>query len=130
MLAQRDDKIVVVSRRAVVVDDLERLTPAITAKGDAISDYKTFIAPIAAQELPTVSEAQAIQDQRNGYDPEFEALMRGLYANLEAFAHTLLTPFRTVGVAARIRPVRFCLECATYDCIGLPRTARNGFDSR
>jgi hypothetical protein len=80
VLAQRDDKIVVVSRRSVVVDDLERLTPAITAKGDDISDYKKFIAPIAVQELPSVSDAQAIQDRRNGNDPEFEALMRGLYA--------------------------------------------------
>jgi hypothetical protein len=80
VLAQRDDKIVVVSRRAVIVDDLERLTPAITAKGDDISDYKKFIAPIAAQELPSVSAAQAVQDRQSGYDPEFEALMRGLYA--------------------------------------------------
>src|SRR5579863_4584814 len=50
--------------------------------------------------------------------------------SLHHFAHTLLTPFESVGVAARIRPARFCLECATYDCIGLARTARSGFDSR
>ena len=31
---------------------------------------------------------------------------------------------------ARIRPVHFCVECVTYDCIELPRTARNGLDSR
>ncbi len=78
VLAKQDDKILVVTKDCIV-DDLSRLTPAIAGDRD-ISDYKKFIAPIAAQELPGVSYAQEIQDQRNDRDPELAHLLRALEA--------------------------------------------------
>jgi hypothetical protein len=63
-----------------VVDDLRRLTPAIAVRGENISDYGKFIAPIDVEKLPTVQEAQAIQDQRKGLDPELGVLLRNLDA--------------------------------------------------
>jgi len=79
LLANRDGKIAVVTPEGVV-DDLRRLTPAIAVKGEDISDYGHFIAPIDVQKLPTVQEAQAIQDQRKGLDPELRVLLRNLDA--------------------------------------------------
>ena len=76
VLAKQDDKILVVTKDCVV-DDLHRLTPAIAGNRD-ISDYQKFIAPIAAQELPSVTDAQAIQDTREGRDPELAPLLREL----------------------------------------------------
>jgi len=76
VLAKQDDKILVVTKDCVV-DDLHRLTPAIAGNLD-ISDYQKFIAPIAAQELPSVTAAQAIQDTRQGRDPELAPLLREL----------------------------------------------------
>ena len=76
VLAKQDDKILVVSKDCVV-DDLHRLTPAIAGNRN-ISDYAKFIAPIAAQELPSLHDAQAIQDQRQGRDPELAPLLREL----------------------------------------------------
>ena len=79
VLARRDDKILVVTPDCVV-DDLHRLTPALSDAAGDISDYKAFTAPIAAQTLPSVHEAQAIQDERNGRDPELAPLLRELSA--------------------------------------------------
>jgi len=76
VLARQDDKILVVTQDCAV-DDLHRLTPAIAGNRD-ISDYQKFIAPIAAQELPSVTDAQAIQDTREGRDPELAPLLRDL----------------------------------------------------
>jgi len=76
VLAKQDDKILVVTKDCVV-DDLHRLTPAIAGNRD-ISDYRKFIAPIAAQELPSVTDAQAIQDTRQGRDAELAPLLREL----------------------------------------------------
>lgn len=78
VLAKQDDKILVVTKDCVV-DDLHRLTPAIAGNRN-ISDYQKFIAPIAAQKLPSVRDAQAIQDRRQGRDPELAALLRELDA--------------------------------------------------
>jgi hypothetical protein len=78
VLAKQDDKILVVTKDCVV-DDLHRLTPAIAGNKD-ISDYGKFIAPIAAQQLPSMRDAQAIQDQRQGRDPELAPLLRELDA--------------------------------------------------
>jgi hypothetical protein len=77
-LARQDAKILVVTNDCVV-DELQRLTPAIAGNRN-ISDYQKFIAPIAAQELPSVHDAQAMQDQRQGRDPELAPLLRELDA--------------------------------------------------
>jgi hypothetical protein len=78
MLARQDDKILVVTKDCVV-DDLHRLTPAIAGNRN-ISDYQKLIAPLAAQELASVTDAQAIQDKREGRDPELAPLLRELAA--------------------------------------------------
>lgn len=46
------------------------------------------------------------------------------------FAHTLLTPFGSVGVSGWKSQAWVYLESTTYEWFGLVRTARNGFDSR
>jgi hypothetical protein len=79
VLANRDGQIAVVTPECVV-DDLRRLTPAFTDHGEDISDYGRFMAPIDVEKLPTVQEAQAIQDQRKGLDPELRVLLRNLDA--------------------------------------------------
>jgi hypothetical protein len=54
----------------------------------------------------------------------------GKSTRYQRHAHTLLTPFESVGVQARKRPALFDLESTTYGWFGVPRGDRNGFDSR
>jgi hypothetical protein len=49
---------------------------------------------------------------------------------MAGFDHTLITRRASVGGIAQKRTTRVYLESATYDWFGLPRTGRNGFDSR
>jgi hypothetical protein len=44
--------------------------------------------------------------------------------------HTLITPHGSVGVVEWKRPAPIHLKSISYDCLGLVRVARNGFDSR